>query len=1118
MAGITQTIASYNHGISEQPDHLKFQGQVRNVENAIPDLTYGLFKRPGAARVGTAPLASVANGGSWFHYYRDENEGAYIGQVDSSGTLKVWKASGDNPGAAQNILYGGRAWFDTEWYYGNTVQNSSRIYEAQATISQGTAAPTHTSGTTNNWKYIETVATATTRLKNYLTTSDPENLQFLTINDTTFVTNRDSTNANTKVGETGLTFDRPEPHCAMIELLRTENGRQYGINIFDSTSTGNLTTLNRATRLKVQDDDLDESDGTGTCPGIGTQVFSVTAGSASSYTGTTTNWVHDANGHPPQIHTFAPSAVNYTGTNTEEITIPNHGLSTGEEAVYSTTGTIIANLPAGTYYIVKIDDDTVSLAVSVNDANNGIVKNLQSAGSGTHKLDCKGVLITSGKDNLTFRITALGQQGISPNYSASQNGPGGNNYRCSYQRDITLLHGGEGWVTGDRVNVTLDSANGGASGGTSASYTIEIDDHETTTLKATLTTNGDGLIRPAPTPFDSDTAVTADTILAGITDKLSGTGITAKVIGPGIYLSSNSAFNVEIAEEDLMRVFQKSVNDVTLLPNMCRHGYIVKVANARMSDEDDYYLQFSGENNLDGSGTWNECAIPNITNELTNMPLVIQRTGLANAGTSSEMGTFTLQEFTYAKRRVGDLITNPMPTFVGKRINKVLFFRNRLALLSGENVILSRPGSLGTPDFFVESALTVSSSDPIDISAASTFPSEIFDGIEINAGLLVFSTNQQFLLSTDDTIMNPDTAKLRSVATFNYNKNVPPIALGTTLAYIDNSGKYSRVNEMANTARDGEPQIVEISKLVPSLLPKDIDLLTNSRENNFLVAAKSNDSSCVVYGYKYFIIGEKREQQAWFKWKLNNPIRYHFIINDTYYFLDTDDFLQSIKLVQSDDDPSITQDNINYQIHLDNHTDISGGVYNATTQKTTFSNVSWMPQVTSPNYELAIVDITAGTNNTRLARYAKPTTTSTTSFTVPGDWSGVTLKIGYLYEYRVEFPRIYPVKAAGERSFADVNSSLIVHRCKFHFGKVGLYETKLKRLGKNDYDDVYESNQLDEYEVSDAPYLEEHIQTIPIYEKNKNVDIILKSSHPAPATLRAMAWEGDYTQKFYRRA
>ena len=975
MAGITQTIASFNQGISEQPDHLKFQGQVRDIVNAIPDVTYGLFKRPGAARVGTTPLASVASGGSWFHYFRDEDEGAYVGQVDSSGALKVWKISGDNAGAAQTIAYG-------------------------------------TGGQT--------------AIQNYLATSDPENLQFLTINDTTFVTNRDSSNSNTLIGETGTTSDRPEAHCAMIELLRTENGRQYGINIYDSTATGNLTTVKRATKVKITGNSYDESDGSGHCPGIGTEVYAVTA--KSSY-GSTENIVH----------------------------VKNSG----------------------------------------------------------------GTTLTSGRDNLNFRVTALGQQGVSPNYSASSNGPGGDNYRCSYNLEVVLLHGGEGWEVGDVIRVEPAHAATANSSDGQAYIEVSVTEIETTTVKATLTNNGDGLIRPSPTPFDADTAVTADTILAGIVSQLPS-GVTAKVIGPGIYLSSSNPFNVEIVEEDLMRVFQKTINEVTLLPNMCRHGYIVKVANARMSDEDDYYLQFQGENNLDGAGSWVECALPGITKTLTNMPLVIQRTAIANQNTSSEIATFTIKQFTYADRRVGDTITNPMPTFLGKRINKVLFFRNRLAILAGENVVLSRPGSLAEPDFFIESALTVSASDPIDISAASMFPSEIFDGIEINAGLLVFSTNQQFLLASDDTVLNPDTAKLRSVSTYNYNKDVPPISLGTTISYIDNSGKYSRVNEMANTSREGEPDVVEISKLVPSLLPKNIDLLTNSRENNIIlfgqqyVSDNATPNSDTVYGYRYLSIGDQKQQQAWFKWKLNNPLKYHFIVNDDYYFVDTDNFLQSIKLVQSDEEPSINQDDVNYLIHLDNHTDISGGVYNATTNLTTFSSVSWMAQVTTPNYDLAIIDINS--NATRLARYAKPTATSTTSFTVPGDWSGVTLKIGYLYEYLVEFPRIYPTKVSGEKSFADVNSSLIVHRCKFHFGKVGLYETKLKRLGKADYDDVYESNQLDEYEVSDAPYLEEHVQTIPVYEKNKNVDITLKSSHPAPATLRAMAWEGDYSPMFYKRA
>ena len=915
MASITQTIPQYSLGMSEQPDQLKFPGQVTEITNGIPDLTKGLFKRPGARRIGADKLTDVQSGGSWFHYFRDETEGSYIGQVAADGQVRVWRCTDGQ--------------LMTTSYTHDGVNHQSTV-------------------------------------QNYLATSEPENLQFLTINDTTFVNSRDTTNANTLVGTTGTTDNTPDAHFGFIELIRTENGRQYGVDLNNST---HVTTVKRATRIKIQSDTLDEGNGTGNCPGIGTQVFSQNA---------------------------------------------------------------------------------------------------------------------TGKTNLIFRLNTLGQQGISPTYNANSSGPGGNNYRCSYSREVVLLHGGEGWETGNTTTVTMEGFN----------YTILVEDHEETTVNATVSSPGDGLIRPAPTPFDADTAVTADTIIGGIIDQLPS-GITGKHIGTGIYLSSANPFTVNVVEEDLMRCFQSSVNDVSNLPNQCKHGYIVKVSNSLRAEEDDYYLRFEGENGKDGAGSWIECAKPSIAKELTNMPLVIQRTAAT---------TFTVRPFDYQVRRVGDDTTNPMPSFVGSRINKVLFFRNRLALLSGENVITSRPGTLGLPDFFIETALTVSSADPIDISAASMFPSELFDGIEINTGLVVFSTNQQFLLASDDTVLNPDTAKLRSISTFNYNKDIAPISLGTTLGYVDNSGKFSRFNEMANIRREGEPNVVEVSKVVPTLLPKDIDLLTNSRENSMIFLGKTNSN--IVFGYRYLNIGDQRQQAAWFKWKFNNPLLYHFIIDDEYFFLDTDHFLHTVKLVQETNDPFITRDNVNFLLHLDNYTTVSGGVYSSSHNITTFSGVGWLTNVTTPEYELAVISNTG--------RYGKPTV-STNSFTLPGDWSGLTLTIGYIYDYEVKIPRLYPIKVKDRTTAADVHASLIIHRVKLHFGKIGLYETTLKRIGKVDYNEVYESTQLQEYDVGDAPYLEEFIKTVPVYERNTNVDIILKSTHPAPATLRALSWEGDYSPRFYQR-
>ena len=1149
MASITQTIPQYSLGMSEQPDQLKFPGQVTEVTNAIPDLTKGLFKRPDAKRIGTDALASVQSGGSWFHYFRDESEGSYIGQVAADGQVRVWSCK---TGALQTTVYG-------------------------------------TGGQT--------------AIQNYLATSTPENLQFLTINDTTFVTNRDTTNANTLVGTTGTTDSAPHAHYGFIELLRTENGRQYGVNINNGTD---VTTITRATKIKITGHSFDEGDGSGHCPGIGTEVYAATA--KSSY-GATENIESIRNSTAYSAVTIPTSDV-FVGNShlisSALASLNNTGvLLDGDPIVYtSTTGTAIVGLTVGTtYYYFRGVDSRFYLATSKSNALAGTKISITGPGAGNHVFTPVGTQrVVSGKTNLTFRVTALGQQGVSPNYAAANNGPDGDNYRCSYNIEAVLLHGGEGWAVGDVVRVTPEHADEADSSDSQAYVDVTVTEIESTEVNATVNSNnnGDGLIRPAPTPFDADTAVTSDTIIGGIIAGLPS-GISGKHIGTGIYLFSSNPFSVEVVEEDLMRCFQKSVNDVQNLPNQCKHGYIVKIANSRMSDEDDYYLRFDGTNNRDGVGSWIECAQGGIAKTLTNMPLVIQRTAF---NTSTQIATFTVRQFTYQDRRVGDDTTNPMPSFVVARINKVLFFRNRLALLSGENVITSRPGTLdensGGPDFFVETALTVSASDPVDISAASMFPSELFDGIEMNTGLVVFSTNQQFLLAADDTVFNPDTAKLRSISTFNYNETIPPISLGTTLAYVDNSGKFSRFNEMANIQREGEPNVVEVSKVVPTLLPKDIDLLTNSRENSIILLGKTGSDD--VFGYKYFQVSDQRQQAAWFKWKFNNPLIYHFIINDEYFFLDSDYYLQSIKLVQAETDPSIEQDNVDFLLHLDNHTTISGGSFDAATNVTTFNNVVNVASVTTPNHPLAMID--TNTNLARVGRYGKPTNNTVKKTTVPtsaisgndititnhgftageridyhsnggtalsttvnnniyfvkvvdantirlsstagnaiasngaylvinnpgnnnqffisgtltitGQWTDSYI-LGYLYPYEVKFPTFYPTRREGNNSRADINSSLVLHRIKFHFGKIGLYETTLERVGKRDYTEVYESTELDEYEASDAPYLEEFIKTVPVYEKNTNVDVTLRSSHPAPATLRAVSWEGDYSPKYYRR-
>ena len=128
--------------------------------------------------------------------------------------------------------------------------------------------------------------------------------------------------------------------------------------------------------------------------------------------------------------------------------------------------------------------------------------------------------------------------------------------------------------------------------------------------------------------------------------------------------------------------------------------------------------------------------------------------------------------------------------------------------------------------------------------------------------------------------------------------------------------------------------------------------------------------------------------------------------------------------------------------------------------------------------------------------------------------------IGYEYDMKVELPTFYPLKveAAGGQtvSRSDTRADVRLHRAKVNFGHSGVYDTTLIRKGREDYTQMYESNPADSYVANEVAFLEDKTQTVPIYAKNTDVKLCIKSSHPSPATIYSVEWEGNYTRKGYR--
>ena len=706
----------------------------------------------------------------------------------------------------------------------------------------------------------------------------------------------------------------------------------------------------------------------------------------------------------------------------------------------------------------------------------------------------------SGKSNLRYEIDLRCVPVVDPNnIGDSSNGP---QYNDSYSEFAKLQFGGEGWSTGDVHTYTTEK------GGTG---TIEIKGHTTMRSSANI-----AAVRPPATSSSADEAVTASGILGDMKsslDAISGTGLTATITGNCLHLQRSTPFAVSTPEPQLMNIITNQANNIGELPTNCRHNYVVKIVNSG-DDDDDFYLKFVQNNagtanqNYFGEGVWVECPAPDLEIEIDNdtMPIRLIR---ELPGSTYPNGRFICQSIDYIKRDVGDDNTNPVPSFIGSAIQKMLFFRNRLVVLSRNNVITSKTNDFF--NFFSTSAMTETSSDPIDLQASSTFPTTIFDGIEVNAGLLLFSSNQQFMFTTDSDALTPTTAKINYLASYNFNPKTVPFSMGVTSGFINSTGKNSRIFEMADVKREGEPTVLEQSKLVSKKLPIDLTIPTTSRENSLLLLGAKDYSE--VWAFRYYSNGEKRVQAAWFRWSLTGDLVHHVILDDVYYLVvknGTEYILESIDVKKQDDTKVIGEES--YPIHLDRHTQIaalSSSAYSASTKKTTFAR----PTGFSSTAQLAIYNHNAGDN---IGRFAK-TTANGSNLEVDGDWTGSTFMLGYLYDYLVEIPTIFVTQTAGEKSRSDTRASLVVHRLKFAFGAVGNIDTTIQRKGRVDYTTNFSAAEIDSIDANELPIVEDYIQNIPIYERNINLNIKIKSTHPSPTTLFSMNWEGDYNPRYYRR-
>jgi hypothetical protein len=618
---------------------------------------------------------------------------------------------------------------------------------------------------------------------------------------------------------------------------------------------------------------------------------------------------------------------------------------------------------------------------------------------------------------------------------------------------------------------------------------------------------------------DGGTRLDCNTIASALTTSINSmSGFTATQVGPGIYIEADDAFTINTSgstSQEGIYAFQDEINISSRLPNQCEDGYVVKVQNSDEVEADDIYVKFVANGDADrGPGIWEETIKPGIE-------FVIDETTMPHQLVRQANGVFKYEPVDWTDRLVGDDTTNPIPSFIGKKIKNMFFYRNRLGMLANEAVIMSRAGDYF--NFFANSSQVVAPDDPIDLQATSVRPVTLNYTLSTSVGLLVFGPNEQFILSTDADVMSPTTAKINTISTFECDSSIDAVAVGTAQAFISKSNLYSKLFLMLNVQKEAAAQIDEVTTNIPEYIPSGIDTMVSSPAMSIISLGKAGSDT--VYQHRFFIQGNNRVQ-TWYKWKLTGDLRMQFFDKTTFYAVTSSGsnvYLTSYDLTQASESGYLTlPTGEKTDVCLDMFNINPYRAYSSTTKKTTVT----LPFDHITGKKLAVVAVGTYIGDTISATaesegsvfYFEDNDISSNQVTLNGDYRGRDLVIGYVYDMTVELPTLYPVQTEGQRSIADNTAGLILHRIKVSTGLSGPITYKVNITGKDDWDNVINVTLPNTYVLNNVNLSASATHDVPIYQRNENLTIKIVGDTPFPVSLLNIVWEGNYNRRFYRRS
>lgn len=570
--------------------------------------------------------------------------------------------------------------------------------------------------------------------------------------------------------------------------------------------------------------------------------------------------------------------------------------------------------------------------------------------------------------------------------------------------------------------------------------------------------------------------------------------------------TDNSDFRLEVSctVPDGASSLKGVVQNFALLPKRAYAGFRIKVAGDPETEGDEYFLRYQPENAAASgfaTGSWVESQAGGLADQFDAASLPH---ALVNMGTH-----FVYKPLTWESRPAGDADTNPVPSFVGQKIANIFFHRNRLGILSGENIVMSAASDFFR--FFRKTVIQLLDDDPIDVGSGHSRISLLKQAVATSEKLVLFSNQTQFVMSSAD-ILTPKTVELRPANEYENLASVEPRVIGNSVFFAFPRGGFTGFQEYAIAPETGLFSGFDITEHVPNYIPGVVSRIDSCDTENML-AVFTPEAASSLFIYRFYKRGGERLQSSWSRFEFSGDVLgFFFIETKLYLMVQRPGGTYSMEVAELGSgyaDPEST-----YTVHLDRRiTDaqLVSKAYDAGSSTTALT----LPYTPTPDTVLDAVtrsteDGVGGTVLTKVSQIGAV-------LTVRGDHTSTPLWLGERYGM------LYEVTRPTLRDPSKGNAAIVPGRFQVRYGTLAFSNTisfsvTVKPRGRDTSISTFRARAvgLDNAIIGQPPLPSDGTYRFPVFSKNDQVNITFSNDTPFPCSLLSIDWEALYAVRASR--